>query len=40
MQDAGQVTSTKDTESSAQLSKGCNPAPHQGCITYSPLLRR
>lgn len=33
VQDAGQVNSTKDTGSSAQLSKGCNPAPRQGCIT-------
>lgn len=35
-QDAGQVNSTKDTESSAQLSQGCNPAPYQGCITTLP----
>lgn len=33
VQDAGQVTSTKDTGSSVQLSKGCDPAQHQGCIT-------
>lgn len=33
VQDAGQANSTRDTESSAQLSKGCNPAPYQGCIT-------
>nr|DAY20130.1 MAG TPA: hypothetical protein [Crassvirales sp.] len=39
MQDAGQVNSTTDTESSVQLSQGYSPAPQQGCITTCLLLR-
>ncbi len=39
VQDAGQVDSAKDTEPSVQLSKRCNTAPYQGCITNSLFLR-